>query len=51
VDEDPSVRLVTRIVDAEVADLRADQPVHVVFRPITFEGVAGSVVAPLFAPD
>lgn len=49
--EDPTIRLVTRIVDAEVADLRADQPVHVVFRPISFDGVPGSVVAPLFAPD
>lgn len=50
-DEDPEVRLVTRIVDAEPADLRVDQPVHVVFRPLTFDGVPGAVVAPLFAPD
>ena len=49
--EDPDVRLVTRIVDAAPADLRVDQPVHVVFRPISFDGVDGSVVAPLFAPD
>ena len=49
--EDPDVRLVTRIVEAAPADLRVDQPVHVVFRPISFDGVDGSVVAPLFAPD
>ena len=50
VDEDPSVRLVTRIVDAEPASLRVDQPVRVVFRPLTFAGVDGSVTAPLFVP-
>jgi uncharacterized OB-fold protein len=50
VDEDPDVRLVTRVVDADPADLRVDQPVRVVFRPLTFAGVAGSVAAPLFVP-
>jgi uncharacterized protein len=49
--EDPAVRIVTRIVDADPAGLRIDQPVHAVFRPLTFDGVAGSVVAPLFAAD
>lgn len=50
VDEDPDVRIVTRVVDAEPADLRVDQPVRVVFRPLAFEGVPGSVIAPLFVP-
>ncbi len=48
--EDPAVRIVTRIVDADPERLRADMPVKVVFRPLRFTGVAGEVVAPLFAP-
>lgn len=50
IDEDPAVRLVTRIVDCEPAHLRADQPVEVVFRELTFAGVRGAVTAPLFRP-
>ena len=50
VDEDRDVRLVTRIVDAEPDDLRVDQPVRVVFRPLAFAGVDGSATAPLFVP-
>jgi uncharacterized OB-fold protein len=50
-DDDPSVRIVTRIVDCDVDDLRADMPVEVVFRPLTFPGVAGDVTAPLFRPS
>lgn len=49
-DEDPSVRLVTRIVDCDPADLRVDQPVEVVFRELSFPGVTGSVTAPFFRP-
>ncbi|MEW6271683.1 MAG: OB-fold domain-containing protein [Thermodesulfobacteriota bacterium] len=49
-DEDPAVRLVTRIVDCAPEELRCDMPVAVVFRPLRFAGVAGEVVAPLFAP-
>lgn len=49
-DEDPSVRLPTRIVDAAPESLRIDQPVEVCFRPLRFEGVEGEVVAPLFRP-
>jgi uncharacterized OB-fold protein len=47
-DEDPAVRLATEIVDCPAADLAFDLPVRVVFRPISFAGVEGSVVAPLF---
>jgi uncharacterized OB-fold protein len=46
--EDPGVRLVTRIVDAAPAELRCDQPVTAVFRPLRFDGVAGEVVVPMF---
>ena len=49
--EDPSVRLVTRIVDCEPSELRMQMPVHVVFRPLCFDGVDGEVMAPLFVPD
>ena len=47
-DEDPSVRLVTEIVDYE--HLEFDQPMEVVFRPLTFAGIERSVMAPLFRP-
>ena len=47
-DEDPSVRLVTEIVDFE--ELEFDQPMEVVFRPLTFVGIERSVMAPLFRP-
>ncbi len=48
--EDPSVRLVTRLVDCEPSGLRADMPVRVTFRPLEFTGVSRRVVAPFFAP-
>lgn len=48
--EDPSVRIVTRFVDCDVDALRVDAPVHAVFRPLSFEGDARSVVAPFFTP-
>lgn len=47
-EEDPTVRLATFIVDADPSDLRIDMPLAVVFRPLQFTGVEGSVVAPLF---
>jgi uncharacterized OB-fold protein len=50
VDEDPAVRLVTRIVDAAPAQLRIDLPVRVVFRPLQFAGVERTVAAPMFTP-
>jgi len=49
-DEDPSVRVPTRMVDCDPADLRFDMPVTVTFREISFTGVEGSVTAPLFVP-
>ena len=50
VDEDPEVRIPTRMVDCEPGALDFEMPVRVVFRPLTFTGVEGSVLAPLFAP-
>jgi uncharacterized OB-fold protein len=49
-DEDPSVRLVTRIVDCPPAELAFDLPVGVVFRRLEFAGVEGRVIAPMFTP-
>jgi uncharacterized OB-fold protein len=49
-DEDPSVRLATLVVDADPAALQVDMPLQVTFRPLEFTGVTGSVVAPLFRP-
>jgi uncharacterized OB-fold protein len=49
-DEDPAVRLATRIVDTDPASLSFDLPVRVTFRPLSFAGVDGTVPAPLFAP-
>ncbi|NRA97828.1 MAG: OB-fold domain-containing protein [Planctomycetes bacterium] len=50
-DEDPSIRLVTRIVDCELAALRMEMPMRAVFRPLHFDGVSGEIIAPLFAPE
>jgi uncharacterized protein len=52
VDEDPAVRLATRVVDVDPADpgLTIDQPMAVVFGPLTFPGVEGEVRAPLWRP-
>jgi uncharacterized OB-fold protein len=51
IDEDPAVRIVTYIVDADPAALSADQPVQVTFRPLSFPTVPGKeVVVPMFAP-
>lgn len=49
-DEDPGIRVPTRMVDCDPADLDFDMPVRVTFREISFTGVDGSVVAPLFVP-
>jgi uncharacterized OB-fold protein len=49
-DEDPTVRIPTRMVDCDPASLAFDMPVAVTFRPISFTGVDGEVVAPLFVP-
>jgi uncharacterized OB-fold protein len=49
-EEDPAVRVPTRMVDCAPSDLRFDMPVVVTFREISFAGVDGSVIAPLFVP-
>ena len=49
-DEDPAVRLVTRLVDCDVDDLAFDQPVDVVFRDLAFPGIERTVTAPFFRP-
>ena len=49
-EEDPAIRIATRIVDADLEALEFDMPVEVAFRPITFKEVDGEVVAPLFTP-
>jgi uncharacterized OB-fold protein len=49
-DEDPAVRIVTRMVDVDPDALVGDMPVKAVFRPIWFGDPATSVVAPLFVP-
>ena len=50
IDEDPAVRIVSRIVDCDPDRLLIDMPVRVVFRPLRFAGVPGEVVAPMFVP-
>jgi hypothetical protein len=49
-EEDPAVRVPTRMVDCAPSDLEFDMPVRVTFRPIAFTGVDGAVTAPLFVP-
>ena len=49
-EEDPSVRLVSLIVDCDPAQLAVDQPLEVVFRPLRFAGVDGERMAPHFKP-
>jgi uncharacterized OB-fold protein len=49
-EEDPAVRMVTRIVDADPETLRVDMPVHVVFRPLRFPDITRTVAAPMFTP-
>jgi uncharacterized protein len=49
-DEDPAVRIVTRIVDCGPERLTVDLPVQVVFRPLSFPGIDRTVTAPFFTP-
>ena len=49
-EEDPSVRIVTNIVDCESAELRVDMPVRAIFRDLTFPGGDRRVAAPFFTP-
>ncbi|HXJ33086.1 MAG TPA: OB-fold domain-containing protein [Candidatus Eisenbacteria bacterium] len=50
IDEDPAVRIVTRVPDCAPERLRIDMPMRVVFRPLRFAEVPGEVVAPMFVP-
>jgi uncharacterized OB-fold protein len=50
-EEDPGVRLATRIVDCPPERLAADVPVEVVFRPLAFPGIERRVAAPFFRPS
>ncbi len=50
-DDDPRVRIVSYIVDARPDELRADEPVQAVFRPLRFPTVPGrEVIVPMFKP-
>ena len=49
-EEDPEVRLPTRMVDCDADDLDYEMPVQVVFRPLAFTDVDATVAAPLFVP-
>ena len=50
IEEDPAVRIVTRIVDCDPALLRVDMPLRVVFRLLRFATVRSEVAAPMFVP-
>jgi len=50
-EEDPSVRIVTILVDCDPESLQVNLPVEVSFRTHAFHGVEGEVVAPFFRPS
>ena len=47
-DEDPAVRLVTTLVDCTPDQLSIGARMTVTFRPLSFTGVEGELVAPMF---
>jgi uncharacterized OB-fold protein len=49
-EEDPAVRLATQIVDTDPDALAFEMSVQVTFRPMSFTGIDGTVVAPYFRP-
>ena len=49
-EEAPEVRFVSYVVECDPASLHFDQPLAAVYRLLEFPGVAGSVIAPFFAP-
>jgi uncharacterized OB-fold protein len=49
-DEDPAVRLVTRIVDCDADALEIDMAMRVVFGELSFPDRAKRVAAPFFTP-
>jgi len=48
--EDPSVRVVSQLVDCAPEALRAEQELRVVFRPLAFPQFSRRVIAPFFTP-
>jgi hypothetical protein len=49
--DDPAVRLCSYVVDVEPEGLRAEMPLHVAFRPLSFPTVpARTVTVPMFRP-
>jgi uncharacterized OB-fold protein len=50
-EEDPSVRIVTILVDCDPESLQVSLPVEVSFRSHAFPDVEGEVVAPFFRPS
>ncbi|MGD9996413.1 MAG: Zn-ribbon domain-containing OB-fold protein [Ilumatobacteraceae bacterium] len=49
-EEDPSLRVVTRVVGARATDLEGDMPMVVTFQSIAFAGSPLRRTAPLFTP-
>ena len=50
-EDDPSVRIVTILVDCDPPELMVDQPVVATFRPLRFPTVPGrEVIVPMFTP-
>jgi hypothetical protein len=49
-EEDPAVRLATRIVDCEFTALRVEMPVRAVFRPLGYPSAPWDLVVPFFTP-
>jgi uncharacterized OB-fold protein len=49
-EEDPTVRLVTTVVDCAAEELRVDMAMRVVFRPLSFPDSSRGILAPLFTP-
>ncbi len=49
-EEDPAVRVVSFVVDAEPEALRVDMPVRAVFRPLPLPDAPAELLVPLFVP-
>lgn len=50
-EEDPALRLVTLVVEAEPEALRAELPMQAVFRPLPYPDAPSDVLVPQFRPD
>jgi len=49
-DEDPAVRVVSLIVDAEPESLRVDMPLHARFASLPFPDAPDGLIVPFFTP-